>query len=172
MIKDIYDITFDLAGRIRNAREIQISEEITSAMLYAEIELNQEVLRASRAIIEADESSWQEAVMMLSTDALEIALFQKNGKRIISKYFSQCKIKTGENEAPITGTSAAFFIYRKIMALKHMAVILQKTPSLNNRYRPSVRINNIEELMQAIHEELGKKIRDYLKKNTSKKHTG
>jgi hypothetical protein len=169
MIKDIYDITFDLAGRIRNAREIQISEEITAAMLYAEIELNQEVLRATKEIFKADKSSWQEAVMMLSTDALELALFQKDGKELVGKYFSRCKIKAGEDEKPITGTSAAFFIYRKITALKHMALILQKAPNLNKLYRPGARIKNIEGQMQAINKELSEKIGCYLSKGNPKK---
>jgi hypothetical protein len=164
MIKDIYDITLDLVGKIRRASEIQISEEITAAMLFAEIQVNLEVLHAAKEIAKVQESSWLDAIMMMSTEALELALFQKNGEKIIGKYFKDCKIPKKDAQMEITGTAAAFFIYRKITALKNIGVILEKAPSLSKSYKPYVRMTNIEKQMLAINKQLGKNLQSYMNK--------
>lgn len=163
-IKDIYDITWDLVDRIHKARDIRISEEMTVAMLYAEIQLNQEVLGATKALLKDPEAFWHEAVMMLSTEALELALFQKESKAIVRKYFSDCEVEVGSSREQISGTAAAFFIYRKITALKHVAAILQKAPKLRSRYKLGERIKNIETQMQAINRQLREKLEAYLRR--------
>jgi hypothetical protein len=164
MIKDIYDITLDLAARIRNASEIKISEEMTAAMLFAEIQVNLEVLNAAKKILKKQESSWQDAIMLLSTEALELALFQKNGEKIISKYFKECEISEKDGMKEMTGEAAAFFIYRKISALKNIAIILQKLPGLSKAYKPMIRIENIEAQMLAINKQLRKELKSYINK--------
>ena len=169
MIKDFYDITTDLISRIRSASQISISEEVTAAMLFSEIQLNEEILCASKKILKEGESSWTDVIMMLSTEALELALFQKNGEKVILKYFAEFSLNGDEDEKKIHGKAAAFFIYRKIKAIKNMAIIIQKAPSLKEVYMPDRRISNIEELMKMVNKELSKNLENYaIKKNLRK----
>ena len=168
MIKDFYDITTDLISRICSASQISISEEVTAAMLFSEIQLNEEILSASKKILKEGESSWTDVIMMLSTEALELALFQKNGEKVILKYFAECSLNGDEDEKKIHGKAAAFFIYRKIKAIKNMAIIIQKAPSLSKSYKPMMRIENIESQMLAINKHLSKQLKSYFKKKSSK----
>lgn len=169
-IKDIYDITWDLVDRIKKARTIKLSEDVTAAMLYAEIEVNKEVLRAIEDVVNEGKDLPNDLVSMLSTDALEIALFQKENASVLRKYFSQCEILSEVDGEVITGTSAAFFVYRKITALKHVATILHRAPNLKGQYRPGTRIRNLETQMNALNRELLKTLSAYFRKKRKSAH--
>ena len=169
-IKDIYDITWDLVDRINKARTTKLSEDVTAAMLYAEIEVNKEVLRGIKNVVNEGKELPHDLVSMLSTDALEIALFQKDNAAVLRKYFSKCEIPNEEGGEVITGTSAAFFVYRKVAALKHMAAILHTVPGLKGKYRLGTRIRNLEKQMDALNRELLKTLNAYFRKKRKSTH--
>lgn len=169
-LKDIYDITWDLVDRINKVRTIKLSEDVTAAMLYAEIEVNKEVLRAMEDVVNKGKDLPHDLVSMLSTDALEIALFQNDNAPVLRKCFSKCKIPSADEGEVITGTSAAFFVYRKITALKHVAAILHRAPDLKGQYRPGTRIRNLEKQMDALNGELLKTLNAYFRKKRKSTH--
>jgi hypothetical protein len=156
MIKQLYDISTDLLDRIEKASAAQISIEIAYSMLEAEIEVNLEILNAVKKL--NDREKIYSSVAMLSTDALALVLFNEKNRKQIQKDFSTIEIKDSKNIIKIkTGFEAAFFSYRRVIALKKISMLYIENKNLQNDFRPIIRIENIKSHFQAIGSAIRKK---------------
>jgi len=111
-------------------------------MLEAEVEVNLEVLNAIKKL--KDDDGLYKSITTLSTDALALVLFNEENRGEIQKDFLNIELLDSKKRIKRkTGIDAAFFIYRRINALKKISFLCCENKCLQKEFRPLIRIDNI-----------------------------
>lgn len=157
MIKDIYDVGNDLIGKIIQASNAKINTQIAYAMLLAEIEVNLTILKTIPN--EIKDEKWWDCFALLSTDALALVIFNDKNRIQAAKDFKKLNVKTGRKEKDISGIDASFFVYRKIGALKQIALLSKEFSALKSSFKVDTRIENIKNHYESLHKVIREKVK-------------
>jgi hypothetical protein len=134
-----------LAERIKLAQGANIQTESAIHILYAEAECNLDMLRVAGDLFKNGNKGWKDAVSLMSTEAMELLLYNVEEKTASKKLFSKLKAATSEfsSKDSVSGISAAFFLYRKLSALKQVAGLQSLVPEAEKTFRVGKRIENL-----------------------------
>jgi hypothetical protein len=157
MFKDIYDISNDLLTKIQQASQAKVNTEIAYSMLLAEIEVNLTLLKGINNKSKGEK--WWNCISLLSTDALALVIFNEKNRAQATKDFEKMKVKYGQKEKEISGVDASFFVYRKISALKQIALLSKEFKDIKNSFRVDSRIENIKNHYDSLLHVISLKIR-------------
>ena len=152
-----------LAERIRLAQGANIHTESAIRLLYAEAECNLDMLRVAGDLFKNRNKGWKDAVSLMSTEAMDLLLFNVEEKTITKKLFSKLKAATSEtsNKDSVSGVSAAFFIYRKLSALKQIAGLQCLVPEAEKKFLVGKRIKNLTITIEELRSILWKTIKTF-----------
>jgi len=134
-----------LAERISLAQGAKIKTESAIRLLYAEAECNLDMLRVADYLFKHGNKGWKDAVSLMSTEAMDLLLFNVEEKTVLKKLFSTLKAATSESSSKdsVSGLSAAFFLCRKISALKQIADLQSLVPEAEKKFIIGKRIKNL-----------------------------
>jgi hypothetical protein len=147
-----------LAERIKLAQDADIRSDAAIQLMFAEADANLDMLKAAHALLQEGNKGWREAVSLMSTEAMDLVLFRNQETGTSKKLFSKLKSTTSD-DANIAGTAAAFFLYRKISALKQIAALQSLVPEVEARFRIQRRIENLTRTTEEVRKILWKTIK-------------
>lgn len=152
-----------LAERIRLAQCANIHTESAIRLLYAEAECNLDMLRVAGDLIKNGNKGWKDAVSLMSTEAMELLLFNVEEKTVSKKLFSKLKATISESSTKdsVSGISAAFFIYRKLSALKQIAGLQSLVPEAEKKFLVERRIKHLTTTIKELRSILWKTIKTF-----------
>jgi len=152
-----------LAERIRLAQGANIQTESAIRLLYAEAECNLDMLKVAGDLFKNGNKGWKDAVSLMSTDAMDLLLFNVEEKTVSKKLFSKLKAATSESSTKdtVSGISAGYFLYRKLSALKQIAALQSLVPETEKTFRVGKRIENLTITTEKLRTILWKTIKSF-----------
>jgi hypothetical protein len=152
-----------IAERIRLAQGANIKTESAIRLLYAEAECNLDMLRVADDLFKNGNKGWKDAVSLISTEAMDLLLYNVEEKTTSKKLFSTLKAATSESSSKdsVSGISAAFFLYRKISALKQIADLQSLVPEAEKKFIIGKRIKNLTTTTENLRAILWKTIKTF-----------